>query len=445
VFGGRDGTMTPGNSTPLSDGASVVLLASEEWTAQRDIPVQAYITAAQTAAVDHVHKREGLLMAPAYAMPNMLDRAGLALHDFDYYEIHEAFAAQVLCTLAAWEDPVFCRECLGRDEPLGAIDRERVNVRGGSLGAGHPFGATGGRIVAGLAKLLSEMEPRPPGNPPEAIAQRALEGLLRSIGKAPPGVLDWERPLSGKVALVTGASRGIGEAIGEVLARDGAHVVGVDVPALADELEGVAARLGGSSLTADITTEDAPARIASHPARAPRRRRRRRPQRRDYARQDAREDEREAVAVGERGGPAGCRDVEAPRRSWPSLRLRLRRSEPDPRPPADSETVRLPLGDRPRNVDEGAMRGGARPTPAGRVRGRGGVPQAHPPAGHGRVHARRRRGLERGPVRRARRRHGDTPSGWARAAGLGIGDPRPAGGHLIDRACRPLRTARSPE
>jgi acetyl-CoA C-acetyltransferase len=155
VFGGPEGTLTAGNSTPLSDGASVVLLASEEWAAAREIPVQAYFTAARTAAVDHVHKREGLLMAPAYAMPRMLDRAGLSLQDFDYYEIHEAFAAQVLCTLRAWEDPVFCRERLGRDRPLGAIDREKLNVHGGSLGAGHPFGATGGRIVAGLAKALN--------------------------------------------------------------------------------------------------------------------------------------------------------------------------------------------------------------------------------------------------------------------------------------------------
>jgi acetyl-CoA C-acetyltransferase len=156
VFGGEEGTMTAGNSTPLSDGASAVLLASEEWAAERGLPVQAFLTAAQTAAVDHVHKREGLLMAPAYAMPKMLARAGLTLQDFDFYEIHEAFAAQVLCTLRAWEDPVFCRERLGLDQPLGAIDRDKLNVRGGSLGAGHPFGATGGRIVANLAKVLNE-------------------------------------------------------------------------------------------------------------------------------------------------------------------------------------------------------------------------------------------------------------------------------------------------
>jgi acetyl-CoA C-acetyltransferase len=156
VFGGPEGTMTAGNSTPLSDGASAVLLASEEWAAERGIPVQAFIAGAQTAAVDHVHKREGLLMAPAYAMPKMLARAGLTFQDFDFYEIHEAFASQVLSTLRAWEDPVFCRERLGLDRPLGAIDRDKLNVAGGSLGAGHPFGATGGRIVANLAKLLNE-------------------------------------------------------------------------------------------------------------------------------------------------------------------------------------------------------------------------------------------------------------------------------------------------
>ena len=156
AFGGPEGTMTAGNSTPLSDGASLVLLASEEWAAAHDIPVQAYITEAQTAAVDHVHKREGLLMAPAYAMPKMLARAGMELGEFDFYEIHEAFAAQVLCTLKAWEDPVFCSERLGLPQPLGTIDRDRLNVHGGSLGAGHPFGATGGRIVATLAQALSE-------------------------------------------------------------------------------------------------------------------------------------------------------------------------------------------------------------------------------------------------------------------------------------------------
>jgi acetyl-CoA C-acetyltransferase len=156
VFGGPDGTMTAGNSTPLSDGASAVLLSTEEWAGERGLTVQAYLVDAQTAAVDYVHGGEGLLMAPAYAVPRLLERNGLALQDFDFYEIHEAFAAQVLCTLRAWEDPVFCRERLGRAEPLGSIDRDRINVHGGSLAAGHPFAATGGRIIAGLAKMLHQ-------------------------------------------------------------------------------------------------------------------------------------------------------------------------------------------------------------------------------------------------------------------------------------------------
>ncbi len=159
VFGGEDGTMTAGNSTPLSDGASAVLLASEEWAAAHNLPIQACITDAQTAAVDHVHQREGLLMAPTYAVPRLLERNGLALKDLDYYEIHEAFASQVLCTLKAWEDPVYCREKLGLEQPLGSIDRDRLNTHGGSLAAGHPFGATGGRIVAGLAKTLKANTP----------------------------------------------------------------------------------------------------------------------------------------------------------------------------------------------------------------------------------------------------------------------------------------------
>ncbi len=133
-----------------------MLLASEEWAKARDLPVLAYFVDGQTAAVDHVRKREGLLMAPAYAVPRMLERNGLGLGDFDFYEIHEAFAAQVLCTLKAWEDPDFCQKRLGLEKPLGAIDRDRLNVNGGSLAAGHPFAATGGRIVAGLAKALNE-------------------------------------------------------------------------------------------------------------------------------------------------------------------------------------------------------------------------------------------------------------------------------------------------
>jgi acetyl-CoA C-acetyltransferase len=156
VFGGPDGTMTAGNSTPLSDGASTVLLAGESWAAERSLPVLAYLTLSQTAAVDYVHGKEGLLMAPAYAVPRMLARAGLSLPDFDFYEIHEAFASQVLCTLRAWESPEFCKERLGLDNPLGSIDRAKLNVNGSSLAAGHPFAATGGRIVATLAKLLAE-------------------------------------------------------------------------------------------------------------------------------------------------------------------------------------------------------------------------------------------------------------------------------------------------
>jgi len=156
AFGGEDGTMTAGNSTPLSDGAAAVLLGTAEWGKQRGLEPLARFVDAETAAVDHVSAREGLLMAPAYAVPRLLDRNGLELGDFDFYEIHEAFAAQVLCTLAAWEDPVFCKERLGRDGPLGAIDRDKLNVRGGSLAAGHPFAATGGRIVGNLAKLLAE-------------------------------------------------------------------------------------------------------------------------------------------------------------------------------------------------------------------------------------------------------------------------------------------------
>lgn len=157
VFGtGGSATMTAGNSTPLTDGASVVLLASEEWAAAHDLPVLAHLTTSRTAAVDYVHGGEGLLMAPAYAVPAMLAAQGLALQDFDLYEIHEAFASQVLATLAAWEDPVFCGERLGLDAPLGAIDRDRLNVNGGSLATGHPFAATGGRIVAGLATSLAE-------------------------------------------------------------------------------------------------------------------------------------------------------------------------------------------------------------------------------------------------------------------------------------------------
>jgi acetyl-CoA C-acetyltransferase len=156
VFGGADGTMTAGNSTPLSDGASTVLLGSPEWAEANDLKQLAFFVDAETAAVDYVGKKEGLLMAPAYAVPRMLERNKLKLQDFDLYEIHEAFAAQVLCTLKAWDDPVFCKQRLGIDKPLGEIDRSKLNVNGGSLAAAHPFAATGGRIVAGLAKALDD-------------------------------------------------------------------------------------------------------------------------------------------------------------------------------------------------------------------------------------------------------------------------------------------------
>lgn len=156
VFDRENGTMTAGNSTALTDGASCVLLASEEWAKARNLPVRAWLTWSQVAAVDFIGKKEGLLMAPVYAVPKMLERAGLTLQDFDFYEIHEAFAAQVLATLKAWEDPKFCKEKLGLSKPLGSIDRSKLNVKGSSLAAGHPFAATGGRIVASLAKLLEQ-------------------------------------------------------------------------------------------------------------------------------------------------------------------------------------------------------------------------------------------------------------------------------------------------
>ncbi|MGZ4546431.1 MAG: acetyl-CoA C-acetyltransferase [Blastococcus sp.] len=160
VFGkGEGATMTAGNSTPLSDGASAVLLASDEWAADQGLPVLAHFVDGQTAAVDYVHGGEGLLMAPVYAMPVMLARNGLTLQDFDFYEIHEAFASTVLATMKAWEDPAFCKEKLGLDAPLGSIDRSKLNVNGSSLAAGHPFAATGGRIVASLAKMLHEAGP----------------------------------------------------------------------------------------------------------------------------------------------------------------------------------------------------------------------------------------------------------------------------------------------
>jgi acetyl-CoA C-acetyltransferase len=150
----EEATMTAGNSTPLSDGASAVLLASDDWAREHSLPVLAHIVDAETAAVDYVHTDDGLLTAPIFAAPRLLERNGLKLQDFDFYEIHEAFAAQVGFTLKAWEDPEFSRDRLGLPEPLGSIDRKKLNVNGSSLAFGHPFAATGGRIVAQLAKML---------------------------------------------------------------------------------------------------------------------------------------------------------------------------------------------------------------------------------------------------------------------------------------------------
>ncbi len=149
------GTLTAGNSTPLTDGAAVVLLGSEEWARERGLPILAYLRDGETAAVDFVHGAEGLLMAPVYAVPRLLARNGLTLQDFDYYEIHEAFAAQVLCTLKAWEDAAYCKSRLDLEAPLGSIDRSKLNVKGSSLAVGHPFAATGGRIVTNMSKLLA--------------------------------------------------------------------------------------------------------------------------------------------------------------------------------------------------------------------------------------------------------------------------------------------------
>jgi acetyl-CoA C-acetyltransferase len=152
----KDGTLTAGNSTTLSDGAAAVLLASEDWVKENDVPVLAWLTHSRTAAVDYVDGDEGLLMAPTVAVSEMLQRADLKLQDFDFYEIHEAFAAQVLCTLKAWESDSYCRERLGLDGALGSIDRSKMNVHGGSVAIGHPFAATGARIVATLAHVLEK-------------------------------------------------------------------------------------------------------------------------------------------------------------------------------------------------------------------------------------------------------------------------------------------------
>lgn len=160
VFGkGEGATMTAGNSTPLTDGASVVLLGSDEWAAAHGLRPLAYLVDAETAAVDYVHGGEGLLMAPSYALPRLLERVGMKLQDFDLLEIHEAFASTVLTTLKAWDSEDFCRDKLGLDAPIGSIDMSKLNINGSSLAVGHPFAATGGRIVASLAKMLHEKGP----------------------------------------------------------------------------------------------------------------------------------------------------------------------------------------------------------------------------------------------------------------------------------------------
>lgn len=183
AFNRDAGTMTAGNSTPLTDGASAVLLASEAWAAARGLPVLAYLTAYETAAVDFFEEKEGLLMAPAYAVPRMLARVGLMLQDFDLYEIHEAFAAQVLCTLAAWQDEEYCLRQLQLDAPLGPIDAAKLNVNGGSLATGHPFAATGGRLVASLAKMLTQL------GKPEGTA-RGLISICAAGGQGVVAILE---------------------------------------------------------------------------------------------------------------------------------------------------------------------------------------------------------------------------------------------------------------
>jgi acetyl-CoA C-acetyltransferase len=149
------GTLTAGNSTPLTDGAAAVLLASEEWARRKNLPILAYLTYCKVAAVNFIGV-DGLLMAPVYAVSEMLKDAKLNLQDFDFYEIHEAFAAQTIATLKAWQSEEFCRDRLGRNKPLGPIDLGRINIKGGSIAIGHPFAATGARIIGTMAKILHD-------------------------------------------------------------------------------------------------------------------------------------------------------------------------------------------------------------------------------------------------------------------------------------------------
>ncbi len=190
VFGkslDTEATMTAGNSTPLSDGASTVLLSSREWAQARSLPLLARVVDSETAAVDFVHGREGLLMAPTYAVARLLKRTGLGLDDFDYFEIHEAFASVVLTTLAAWADDEFCRTRLGLGGALGEVDRSKLNVHGSSLASGHPFAATGGRIVASTAKLLAQ---RQASNPPSYRPARALISVCAAGGLGVAAILE---------------------------------------------------------------------------------------------------------------------------------------------------------------------------------------------------------------------------------------------------------------
>lgn len=191
VFGVKagDATMTAGNSTPLTDGASVVLLANEDWAAQHSLTPLAYFVDSETAAVDYVNGAEGLLMAPTYAVARLLARNGLALADFDFYEIHEAFASTVLCHLAAWESEDYCRQRLGLDAALGAIDRSKLNVNGSSLAAGHPFAATGGRIVAQAAKQIAEKKAAQQGAGKNTPV-RALISICAAGGQGVAAILE---------------------------------------------------------------------------------------------------------------------------------------------------------------------------------------------------------------------------------------------------------------
>ena len=190
VFGVKagDATMTAGNSTPLTDGASVALLSGEDWAEQRSLEPLAYFVDAETAAVDYVNGPDGLLMAPTYAVPRLLARNGLSLQDFDFYEIHEAFASVVLCHLQAWESEEYCKERLGLDAALGSIDRSKLNVNGSSIAAGHPFAATGGRIVAQMAKQLAEKKNETGGSENHPV--RGLISICAAGGQGVAAILE---------------------------------------------------------------------------------------------------------------------------------------------------------------------------------------------------------------------------------------------------------------